>query len=269
MRKTLMFAAALGAALIQYACYLNPFGGLGSSGGGGGGGSGSGVSTNCTPSGLDCRSGETESACAVIDNGACASTYFTLGAQTFPCVSCDDTTACAQAAAQACTGSSSGGDDAGSPTCTPGTCNCINSGPYACGSTCYSTAAEALQACIFSIGIPTCTECTTGGSGSGGSSGSGSGSSSGSSSSGGSGGPTFIADCVTYYDDYSAGGTCVACLQNHACPADTGLPACESECSGTSGSAHCSCIESCLGSNAATVDTYYSCVTGPCGGSCP
>ncbi len=256
MRRTLLLSTALVACAIEYACYANPFGGLGSSGGGGGGGSSSGSSTtDCTPSSTSCSSGQTLSTCVVYDgNGTCSSAYFTVGPQTYACASCEDTTSCVQASTQACTGSSSGGGSGGTATCTPGTCSCINSGPYACGNTCYSTAAAALQACVFNYGIDSCTECGAGGSGSGSSS---------------SGGSSFAADCLAYYTDYGAGAACVACLQNHSCPADTGLPACESSCPGPADASRCDCIESCLGENAAAVDQYYSCVTAPCGGSCP
>jgi hypothetical protein len=174
MRKTFLFAAALGATLVQYACYLNPFGGLGSQGGSAGGSSSGSSTPDCSPSGAACSSGETESLCVVDDGtGACSSAYFTVGSQTFPCLSCQDTTSCQQESAQACTGSSSGGDEAGTTSCTPGACSCLNAGPYACGNTCYDTAAGAMQACVFMYGIASCTQCTSGGSGSGSGGGSG------------------------------------------------------------------------------------------------
>jgi hypothetical protein len=113
--------------------------------------SGGGASpAKCSNSGAaTCQGGATVQECITTDsNGTCASTYYTVGSQTFECSSCEDTS-CAQKATAACLSGPGGGPDGGSPT-GPGSgaaCTTSQTCPtLACS--CSSGSSTSYQGCI-------------------------------------------------------------------------------------------------------------------------
>ena len=85
-------------------------------------GSGGAAPARCSSAGAEnCVGGKTVEACVTTTaEGACASTYYRVGSQTFECSSCTDT-ACAEKAAAACEGSTVTGVPAGNGTTGNGT----------------------------------------------------------------------------------------------------------------------------------------------------
>lgn len=77
-------------------------GGAGSGGGGSSGGSLPGETVVCTGSVEQCSEGRALEFCQDLLSMNCTAAYYEVGTQSFPCASCSDTLACANAASGAC-----------------------------------------------------------------------------------------------------------------------------------------------------------------------
>ena len=138
------------AVLVTAACSGNPKAGAG----------GGATCSNAGPG--SCEGGSEMKACVTTtSSGACASTYYTVGSQTFECSSCEDTS-CAEKAGAACAGGAitlpGVGEDSGAGQATPGaggTCSSSQDCP-ALPCACSDGSSTSYQACTDGVCATSC-----------------------------------------------------------------------------------------------------------------